>query len=123
MAERARALAFEMDFAMLVDRPPKPVSYATHHDPHLVEMPNTPSPGLTLPQRLGQVGSELQAPRSHRLVTDIDAPLEEQFLHVPVRDGQAVVEINGVTDDQLGITVALRTLGRVIHLKRLLDPK
>ncbi len=56
-------------------------------------------------------------------MTHLDAPLEEQLLNVPVGDGQAVVEINGVANDQLGIMVALWTFGGVAHPRSLPDPK
>ena len=63
-------------------------------------------------------------------MTNVDAPLVEQFLHVAVsrrrakqRDRQAVVKVDSVADDQLGITVAFRTREGVIRLKHLTDPK
>jgi len=61
-----------------------------------------------LPQCFCKVGTEANAPGPYRLVTDINASFEEQLLHTPVRCQQAVVEVDGVADDQLRKTVALR---------------
>lgn len=58
--------------------------------------------------------SELQAPCPDRLVADVDAPLEQQLLHVPVRDRQTVVKVDGMTDDQLGKAITFRTFDRVV---------
>jgi len=44
-------------------------------------------------------------------------------LHVPVGDGQAVVEVDGVADDQLGETVAFRAFRGATHPKSLPDLK
>ena len=39
---------------------------------------------------------------------DLSAALVQQFLHVPVTEGEAVVEPNGVLDDGYRETVAVR---------------
>ena len=59
----------------------------------------------------------------HTLREAVDATLEKQLLHVPVGDGQAVIEVDGVADDPFGETVAFGTLGRVAYLKTPPDPK
>ncbi len=89
--------------AVLVDRPPQPVDDPAENDAHLVQMPNPATLRLTVPHRLGQVGSELGTLGADHLVADVNASLEKQLLHVPARDRQAVVEVDGVRDDRLRI--------------------
>lgn len=41
-------------------------------------------------------------------MTDLDAALEEQFLNVPVAERKAVVQPNGVLNDEHGEAMAVR---------------
>ena len=56
-------------------------------------------------------------------MTDVDAAFEQEFLHVALGDGQTVVEVDGVADDQLGETVAFRAFRGVTHPTSLPDLK
>ncbi len=66
-------------------------------------------------QRLSQVGTELGAPSADCFVTDVDAPLEQEFLYVAVREQEAVVEIYRVGDDGLREAVAFGPFTRLVH--------
>jgi len=93
---------------VLVHGSPQPVSNAVHARTDLVEMPpGTPS-GFPVAQVFSEEGSELDTPLAEGLMTDLNAPLVHQFLHVSVTQRKAVVEPNGVLDDRHVETVAVR---------------
>ncbi len=77
---------------MLVHGSLEPSRHTADHDAHLVQVPASASFGLAMTQGFGDIGAELSTPRPDRLVTDLDTPLEQQLLHVPVREQEAVVE-------------------------------
>ena len=52
--------------------------------------------------------TELDGPFAECFVTHLNAALVQQFLHVSVTQGKAVVQPNGVLDDGHGETVAVR---------------
>ena len=86
----------------------KPVSNAIDGCTHLVEMPPRTPSGFAVAQFLCEAGSEFYAPFAQRLMADLNAALVQQFLYVPVAQGKAVVQPNGVLDDSYGETVAIR---------------
>ena len=51
--------------------------------------------------------AEFDAPFAEGLVADLDAALVEQFLNVPVTEGEAVVQPDGVLDDRHRKAVAV----------------
>lgn len=55
----------------------------------------------------GEEWRELDVPLSERFVTNDDPTLVKQFLNVPLAEGEAVVEPQGVPDDAQGKTVAV----------------
>ena len=74
---------------------------------HLVQMPpGTPS-GFPVAQVFSEEGSELDTPLAEGLMANLNAALVQQFLHVSVTQGKAVIEPNGVLDDVHGETVAV----------------
>jgi hypothetical protein len=93
---------------VLVHGPPKPVSDAVHARTHLVEMPPGTPTGFPVAQVFGEERAKLDAPLAERLMAYLNAALMQQFLHVPVTQGKAVVEPNGVLDDGHGEAVAVR---------------
>jgi len=84
---------------VLVCGPPKLVSNAIHARTHLVEMPPGAPSGLPVAQVFREEGSEFYAPLAQGFVTDHDAALVQQFLHIPVAQREAVVQPDGVLDD------------------------
>ena len=58
-------------------------------------------------QVFSEEGSELDTPLSEGLMANLNAALVQQFLHVSVTQGKAVIEPNGVLDDGHGETVAV----------------
>jgi hypothetical protein len=49
---------------------------------------------------MSEVTAERDAPDANRVSGDLDAPLEEQLLDIPVAQGVSVVEPDGVSDDR-----------------------
>jgi len=94
--------------AVLVHSPPQPMPDAIDGCTHLVEMPPRTPTGFAVAQFLCEAGSEFYAPFAQRLMADLNAALVQQFLYVPVAQGKAVVQPNGVLDDGYGETVAIR---------------
>ena len=94
--------------SVLVHRSPEPVSDAVHARTHLVEMPPGTPPGFPVAQFLCEEGSEFQAPLAESLVAHLNAAPVQQFLHVSVAQRKAMVEPNGVLDDEHRETVAVR---------------
>jgi hypothetical protein len=105
---------------VLVHSPPKPVSDVVNARTHLVEMPPGTPTGFPVAQVFSEEGSELDAPLAQGFVTDHDAAPVEQFLDLPVAakrphgrcSGQeahweAVIQPDGVLDDEHGETVAV----------------
>jgi hypothetical protein len=58
--------------------------------------------GSPVTQVFSEKGSELDTPFVEGLVADLNAALVQQFLHVSVTQGKAVVEPNGLLDDGHG---------------------
>ena len=93
---------------VLVDCPPQPVSNPLHRRADLLQKPPGTPPGFPVTQAICEEWAELDGPFAKGLVTDLDAAPVQQFLHVPVTQGKAVVEADGVLDDDHGETVAVR---------------
>jgi len=78
--------------ALLVDRPPKPVSNAIHARTGLVEMPPGTQTGFPVAQIFREERGKFHVPLTEGLVTDLNAALEEQFLHISVAERKTVVQ-------------------------------
>ena len=86
-------------------------------------MPVPAAPRPTTAQRFGQVRAKLGAPDPDRFVADVDASLEQQLLHVPIREQEAVVGVHGLGTDQLRKALTLRPFTRFVHRVSLPDVK
>jgi len=94
--------------AVLVYSPPKPVSNAINARTYFVERPPGTPTGFPVAQVFSEERSELDAPLADGLMTHLNAALVQQFLHVSVTQGKAMVEPNGLLDDGHRETVAVR---------------
>ena len=96
------AVSLEQDIkheAVLVHRPPQPVSNPVHTGADLVQKPpGTPS-GFPVTQASCGERAELDGPFAKCFVTDHDAALVQQFLNIPVTQGKTVVEPDSVLND------------------------
>ena len=70
-------------------------------------MPPGASTGLPVAQIFSEERSKFYAPFAESLMADLNAALVKQFLHVSVTQRKAVVEPDGVLDDEYGETVAV----------------
>ena len=68
--------------------------------------PGTPT-GFPVAQVFSEEGSELDTPLAEGLMTHLNGALVQQFLDVSIAEGEAVVEPNGVLDNDHGETVAV----------------
>jgi len=93
---------------VLVHSSPKPVSTALDGRTHLVEMPPGTPPGSPVAQVFSEEGSKLNIPFAKCFVADLNPALMEQFLHVTVNQGEAVIKPNGMLNDDHRESVAVR---------------
>ena len=84
---------------VFVDRSPQPLLDPTDLDAHLVQMPSRTPAGFSMAQFLGQEWGELDVPLTEGFVTDLNTTLVKQFLNVPLAEGEAVVEPQGIPND------------------------
>src|SRR5512135_2846233 len=108
------ALAFRLlctrdveDVAVLVNRPPQVVLDTVDADEHLIKVPLVPGTGPAATQGAGVGLPELPAPAPDRLVGDHHAAGEHEFLGLPEREQEPVVEPHTVRDDLDRVAVAL----------------
>ena len=64
--------------------------------------------GFKVAQVFGEGRSEFYAPFAEGLMADHNAALVQQFLNIPVTEGETVVQPNGVLNDGHWETVAVR---------------
>ncbi|BDP44178.1 hypothetical protein DAETH_41470 (plasmid) [Deinococcus aetherius] len=93
--------------SVFVDRPPQPMPYPTDLDAHLVQRPPRTRAGFSAAQFLGEERREWDVSLSQGLMADLNTALVKQFLHVPLAEGEAVIEPESVADDAQGKTVAV----------------
>ena len=84
---------------VFVDRSPQPMLDPADLDADLVQMPSRTPAGFSMAQFLGQEWGELDVPLTEGLVTDLNTTLVKQFLNVPLAEGEAVVEPQGIPND------------------------
>ena len=82
--------------AVLVHRPPQPVSDAIDARTHLVQMPPGTPAGFLVAKLFGEEGRELDTPFAQRLVTDLDAALVNKSFQTL---GNTVQDRNGTKLD------------------------
>jgi hypothetical protein len=93
---------------VLVHGPPQPMPDAINARTHCVEMPPGTASGFPVAQVFREEGSELDAPLAEGLMAHLNAALVKQFLNVPVPQRKAMIEPDGVLDNDHGKTVAVR---------------
>lgn len=93
--------------SVLVYRSPEPVANTIDAGTDLVQVPPGTLEGFPVAQFFSEEGSELDAPLAEGLVADLDAALVEQFLHVTVAEGEAVIQPNDMLDDRHRESVAV----------------
>ena len=85
--------------AVLVNSPPKIMTFAADGDEHFVHVPNVAEPALPSPQGAAVFRSKLAAPGSNGFVGYRDAALSEKVLDIAKAQCEPMVQPNGVADD------------------------
>ena len=73
----------------MVDGAPQVHPLASDPDDHLIEVPSRARAWAAFPQLAGDRRAEFQHPAPHRFIGDVEPTLDEQFLYVPVAQGEA----------------------------------
>jgi hypothetical protein len=112
------------DEAVLVDRPPQPVSCASDGDDHLVEVPFvTQAAGSPSLDPLGDMATEFLRPCPYRLVRDDDAAGSQHVLDHAQAERKAEIQPHRMGDDLSRKSVAAveRITGNLRHARLIAD--
>ena len=91
---------------ILIHRPPQVMPLAVDRQKDLVQVPLVPGPRPPATELIGIILPELLTPPADGFVGDVDAPFQEELLHVAVAQSEAIIEPDPVTDDGAGKRVA-----------------
>lgn len=101
--------------AMIVDRTPQQVRFATKRDEHLVEVPRATRLASHRFHPMSKALTNLVTPASDRLVCYDHAALEKQFLDIARAQLEAEIPSNSAVDDTSRETVNLTTPSKSIR--------
>jgi transposase InsO family protein len=98
---------------MFIDGPPEPVFDPANVHAHFVELPLGTPAGFPVAQTLREELTEFDAPgangfaeewrpreRPFTTMGDGDAPFQQQFFDIPIAQGEAVIQPDGVANDR-----------------------
>ena len=94
---------------VLVDSAPQVMALAMDGQKDLTEVPLVTWLGSSVPQPIGVVLPKLPTPLADRFVGHGDAAFEQEFLHIAVAQGEAIVEPDPVANDFSGKPVVFVT--------------
>src|SRR5215470_8092618 len=98
------------DVVVLIDGAPQVMPLTINRQTHFVQVPLVARPSAPVAELIGVGLPKFPAPFADRFVGHDDAAFEQEFLHVAVAQGEAIVEPDAVTDDFTGKAVILVTL-------------
>ena len=101
--------------AVLVDRTPQQVRFATQRDEHLVEVPRATRLASRCFYPMRKALTKLVTPASDRFICHGYTALEEQFLYVAQAQLKAKIPAHGATDDHDWKTVTVIERFRFLH--------
>src|SRR5215468_12150795 len=78
---------------------------------HFIKVPLIPWLGASVLRLIGIVLPKLQTPLANGLMSHVDAPLEQEFLHVAVAQREAIIQPDAMADDFAGKAVIFVALG------------
>src|SRR5262249_41957060 len=96
---------------VLIHCTPQIMALAVYGEKHLIEMPLVPWLGASTLQLIGIVLPKLETPLADGLVGHVDTALEQEFFHIAIAQGEAVVEPDPMADDFAGKAVIFVALG------------
>jgi hypothetical protein len=102
---------------VLIDSAPEVMALSVDGQKHLIQVPFIPGLRATPTQAIGILLPKLSTPLTDSFMGYNDATLEQEFLHVAVAQGEAIVEPNPVANDFVGKAVVLvaRRVGQRGH--------
>src|SRR5712692_3649390 len=102
---------------VLVDSPPQVMPLPIDGEKHLIQVPLVARPPAPVTELIGVVLPKLPTPLADRFVGHGDAAFEQEFLHVAVAQGEAIVEPDPMADDFTGkaMVLVMRGVGRRGH--------
>ncbi len=87
------------DLAFTIYCTPEVHALAIDQDKHLVQVPTPIRAGTQSPERAGIAQPELQRPAPDGLIGDVDTPLREQVLDVPIAQRKPEIEPHRMLDN------------------------
>src|SRR5215471_6817543 len=99
------------DVVVLVDSAPQVMTFAMNRQKHLVQVPLVTWLGASMLQPVRVVLPKFQTPLANGFMGDVDPAFEQQFLHVAVAQGEAVIEPDAMAEDLAGKAVIFVALG------------
>src|SRR4029453_4146193 len=99
------------DIIVLIHRPPQVMAFPMDRQKNLIQVPLVPWLGTSTLQPIRVVLPKLQTPLADGFMGDVDTAFEQQFLHVAVAEGEAIVERDAMADDFAGKAVIFVALG------------
>jgi hypothetical protein len=83
----------------LIHRTPQVMQHAPDADENLIEVPRVPRPGTSPAQPCCEVGSELLAPVTDTLVSNRNAALSQDQLHISQTEAENMIQPHRMADD------------------------
>src|SRR5262245_13061387 len=96
---------------VLIDGAPQVMPLTIHCQKHFVQVPLVARPSAPVTELIGVGLPKFPTPFADSLVRHDDAAFEQEFFHVAVAQGEAIVEPDAMTDNFPGKAVVLVTLG------------
>jgi hypothetical protein len=95
------------DVVILIDGAPQVMAFAINRQKHFVQVPFVAWLGASTLQPIRVVLPKFQTPLADGFMGDVDTAFAQQFLHVAVAQGEAIVEPDAMADDLAGEAVVL----------------
>jgi hypothetical protein len=87
------------------------MAFAVDRQKHFIEKPFIPGARSPATQPIRVVLPELLTPPTDGFVGDVDAPFQEELLHVAIAQGEAIIEPDAMTDNVAREAVVFVSLG------------
>src|SRR5215467_4299419 len=96
---------------VLVDSPPQVMPLTLNGKKYLIQVPLVARSRAPVTELIGVVLPKLPAPLTDSFIGYGDATLEQQFFHIAVAQGEAIIEPDAMADDLAGEAVVLVAFG------------
>jgi hypothetical protein len=96
---------------VLVDSPPQVMPLTLNGEKYLIQVPLVTRSRAPVTELIGVVLPKLPTPLADGFMGDGDATLEQQFFHVAVAQGEAIIEPDAMADDLAGEAVMFVSFG------------